>query len=312
MVTISHEIVTINPAVKAAIRKHTPVVALETAVVTHGLPYPTNLQLASDMEDIILQTGAIPATIGVIAGNIYAGLTRDQLVHLSETKQARKISQRDFGAAMATHSDGGTTVAGTAIIAHSIGIQVFATGGIGGVHRDAAFDISADLPVLAKTPIVIVCAGAKAILDLPATLEYLETMGIPVLGFQTDEFPAFYSSSSGLPVSQRVDDLDLMAEIIRAHFGLGLTSAILVVVPPPASVAIPAGEFESFIQSAIHQAHQEGIRGAATTPYLLARMSELTTGRSLVTNLALLKNNARVAAEIACALSKQPPRLLTV
>ncbi len=222
MVSIPHEIIRISPDVKTAIRRHAPVVALETAVVTHGLPHPINLQLAEDLERTIIREGALPVTIGLIKGIIHAGLSHDQLVQLSETKQARKVSQRDFGITMATQSDGGTTVAGTAIIAHAVGIQVFATGGIGGVHRDAPFDISADLPVLARTPIVVVCAGAKAILDLPATLEYLETMGIPVLGYQTDEFPAFYSISSGLPVSQRVDTPELVAEIARSHFGLGL------------------------------------------------------------------------------------------
>jgi pseudouridylate synthase len=310
MVSIPHEIITINPDVKAAIRRHAPVVALETAVVTHGLPHPINLQLAEDLERTIVKEGALPVTIGLINGIIHAGLSHDQLVHLSETKRARKVSQRDFGITMATQSDGGTTVAGTAIIAHAVGIQVFATGGIGGVHRDAPFDISADLTVLARTPIVIVCAGAKAILDLPATLEYLETMGIPVLGYQTDEFPAFYSVSSGLPVSQRVDTPELIAEIARSHFGLGLKSAILVAVPPPASAAIPREEIESMIQSAVRQAHKEGILGAATTPYLLERRSMMTSGRSLETNLALLKNNARVAAEIARALSEQPTRVL--
>jgi pseudouridine-5'-phosphate glycosidase len=310
MVSIPHEMIRISPDVKAAIRRHAPVVALETAVVTHGLPHPINLQLAEDLERTIVKEGALPVTIGLINGIIHAGLSHDQLVQLSETKRARKVSQRDFGITMATQSDGGTTVAGTAIIAHAVGIQVFATGGIGGVHRDAPFDISADLTVLARTPIVIVCAGAKAILDLPATLEYLETMGIPVLGYQTDEFPAFYSVSSGLPVSQRVDTPELIAEIARFHFGLGLKSAILVAVPPPASAAIPSEEIESMIQSAVHQAHEEGILGAATTPYLLERMSMMTSGRSLETNLALLKNNARVAAEIARALSEQRTRVL--
>jgi pseudouridine-5'-phosphate glycosidase len=304
MVAIQNETIKISPALKAAIRKHAAVVALETAVLTHGLPRPMNLHLANDMEDIISKNGAFPATIGMIKGTIFAGLSREQLVYLSETKEARKISQRDFGAAMATLSDGGTTVAGTAITAQAVGIQVFATGGIGGVHRDAPFDVSADLPVLARTPMVVVCAGAKAILDLPATLEYLETMGIPVLGYQTDEFPAFYSATSGLSVSQRVDTPELVAKIAHAHFGLGLRSAILVVVPPPESVAIPSIEIESLIQQAVNQAHNEGVRGASTTPYLLERMSVLTSGRSLETNLSLLKNNARVAAQIACALSK--------
>jgi pseudouridylate synthase len=310
MVTNQPDIIKISPEVKAAIRKHNPVVALETAVITHGLPHPINLQLAGDLEHIITNAGALPATIGLIDGIIYAGLSHAQLVHLSEAKQARKISQRDFGTAMATRSDGGTTVAGTAIIANDVGIQVFATGGIGGVHRGAPFDVSADLPVLARTPVVVVCAGAKAILDLPATLEYLETMGIPVIGYQTDEFPAFYSISSGLSVSQRVDTPELVADIARAHFRLGLKSAVLVAVPPPASEAIPLEEIESQIQTAVNQAHKEGIWGAATTPYLLERMNVLTSGRSLETNLALLKNNARVAAEIACSLSKQPARII--
>lgn len=259
MVTIQPEIIRISPELKVAIRKHNPVVALETAVITHGLPHPINLQLACDLEHIITNAGALPATIGLIDGIVFAGLSHAQLVHLSETNRARKISQRDFGIAMATRSDGGTTVAGTAIIANGVGIQVFATGGIGGVHRDAPFDVSADLPVLARTPIVVVCAGAKAILDLPATLEYLETMGIPVIGYQTDEFPAFYSLSSGLPVSHRVDTPELVAEIARAHFKLGLKSAVLVAVPPPASEAIPPEEIESQIQTAVNQAHEEGI-----------------------------------------------------
>lgn len=305
------EFITVKPAVKAAIRKNEPVVALETAVVTHGLPHPINYQLANDLEDVIQKFGAMPATIGLINGTVYIGLTREQLVHLSQVKKARKISQRDFGAAIASHSDGGTTVAGTAIAAHAAGIKVFATGGIGGVHRDAPFDISADLTVLARTPLVVVCAGAKAILDLPATLEYLETMGVPVLGYQTDEFPAFYSLSSGLPVSQRVDSPEMVVDIARAHFGCGLTSAILVVVPPPPADAIPSDEIESLILMAVKEAHDKGVKGAATTPYLLERMSSLTAGRSLVTNLALLKNNARVAAEIACAYSNQSPHLLT-
>jgi|APIni6443716594_1056825.scaffolds.fasta_scaffold77045_1 pseudouridine-5'-phosphate glycosidase len=311
MLSLPLENIRIGPDVKSAMRRHAPMVALETAVVTHGLPHPKNLQLAEDLERTIVQEGVLPVTIGVIGGIIHAGLSHDQLVHLSESKRVRKVSQRDFGITMATQSDGGTTVAGTAIIAHAVGIQVFATGGIGGVHRDAPFDVSADLPVLARTPIVVVCAGAKAILDLPATVEYLETMGIPVLGYQTDDFPAFYSVTSGLPVSQRVDTPELVAEIARSHFGLGLHSAILVVVPPPASAAIPREEIESQIKSAVREAHAKGIRGAATTPYLLERISVMTAGRSLETNLALLKNNAQVAAAIACALSKKPARVLT-
>ncbi len=301
----------ISPAVKTAIRKAAPVVALETAVVTHGLPRPTNYQLACELEDIIQKVGALPATIGMIKGIIHGGLSREQLKYLAEVKEVRKLSQRDFGSAIATGSDGGTTVSGTAIAAHSIGIRVFATGGIGGVHRNAPFDVSADLQVLAKTPLVVVCAGAKAILDLPATLEYLETMGIPVLGYQTDEFPAFYSQSSGLTVSQRVDTVGMVVDIARAHFGLGLKSAILVVVPPPADSAISFNDIEKEIERAIKDASLKGIHGAATTPFLLDRMNELTGGRSLTTNLALLKNNAQVAAQIAIALSKFIPRTVS-
>ena len=305
------EYIKVNPVVKSALRKGVPVVALETAVVTHGLPRPINFQLACEMEDIIRQAGALPASIGMVKGVVYGGLTREQIAYLAEVKTARKLSQRDFSSAIATHSDGGTTVAGTAIIAHAIGISVFATGGIGGVHRDSEFDISADLPILAKTPLIVVCAGAKAILDLPATVEYLETMGIPVLGFQTDEFPAFYSISSGLPVSQRVDTVEMVGDIARAHFGLGIKSAILVVIPPPADVAIPMNVIEEHIDKAIKDCHRAGIHGAATTPFLLARMGELTDGRSLKTNLALLKNNARVAAEIAVALARPIQHTIT-
>jgi pseudouridine-5'-phosphate glycosidase len=305
-----HEIIRINPTIKAAIRKNAPVVALETAVVTHGLPRPQNLKLACELEDIIQKAGALPATIGLINGDIIGGLSREQLIQLSESKTARKISQRDFGIASAAHLDGGTTVAGTAIVAHAIGIKVFATGGIGGVHRNAAFDISADLPVLARTPLVVVCAGAKAILDLPATLEYLETMGIPVLGYQTDDFPAFYSRSCGMPVTHRVDNADAVVEIARAHFSLGIRSALLVVVPPPPEAAIPYHEVEELIKIAMEDAHRDRIHGASMTPYLLDRMMALTSGRSLDTNLELLKNNAQIAAEIACSFSRPFTHLL--
>ncbi|MBN2257039.1 MAG: pseudouridine-5'-phosphate glycosidase [Anaerolineaceae bacterium] len=306
------DIIKINPAIQAAIRRNTPVVALETAVVTHGLPRPKNHELACELEDIVQKAGALPATIGLINGDIVCGLNREQLIHLSESTNVRKISQRDFGAAVATHMDGGTTVAGTAIVAHAIGIKVFATGGVGGIHRNAPFDVSADLPVLARTPLVVVCAGAKAVLDLPATLEYLETMGIPVIGYQTDEFPAFYSRSSGLPVSQRVDNVETVVEIARFHFNLGIPSAILVVVPPPQEAAIPYGEIDELVKTAIDEAQAEGIHGASVTPYLLERMKVLTGGRSLKANLALLKNNARIASEIACAYSKPVPHLMAV
>lgn len=296
--------INISPAIKSAIRKNGPVVALETAVITHGLPRPLNYQLACELEDVINHAGGLPATIGMIGGVIFGGLARGQLIQLAKAKTPRKISQRDFGSAIATRSDGGTTVAGTALIAHMIGIRVFSTGGIGGVHRDAPFDVSADLPVLANTPLIVVCAGAKAILDLPATLEYLETMGIPVIGYKTDEFPAFYSKTSGLPVSQRADSAEMVVEIARAHFGIGLKSAVLVVVPPPDDAAIAVGDIEKYIRIAVDDAHRAEMHGAATTPYLLGRLNDLTNGRSLTTNIALLKNNARVASEIALVFSE--------
>ncbi|MBC8504359.1 MAG: pseudouridine-5'-phosphate glycosidase [Chloroflexi bacterium] len=282
----------------------TPIVALETTVLTHGLPYPQNLQLAQDMEAQVREHGATPATIGVIDGVIQIGLNEAQLDFLVKAKGLRKVSRRDFATAIAKKESGGTTVAGTLIAAHAAGIQVFATGGIGGVHRHPAYDVSTDLHELARTPVIVVCAGAKAILDLPATLEYLETLGVPVVGYQTDEFPAFYSRSSGLPVSVRADSPEEVVDLAHAHWGLGLDSAILVTVPPPRESALPVGDVEAAIEQALLEAEQKGVRGQASTPFLLSRVSELTGQTSLKANLALLLNNAEVAAEIAAVLSK--------
>lgn len=284
-----------------------PLVALESTVLTHGLPYPQNLQLAKDMEAEVRQHGAIPATISVLEGIIQIGLSDEQLEFLVQAEGLRKVSRRDFGPTIAKRGSGGTTVAGTLIVAHAAGIQVFATGGIGGVHRQPAFDVSADLPELARTPVVVVCAGAKAILDLPATVEYLETLGVPVVGYQTDEFPAFYSRSSGLTVSVRADTPEEVAEIAQTHRGLGLDSAILVTVPPPSESALPAGVVEQAIMQALQEAEGKNVRGQAVTPFLLARVSDLTGQSSLEANLALLLNNARVAAEIAVAVSQSNP-----
>ena len=282
-----------------------PIVALETTVLTHGLPYPQNLQLAQDMEAQVRKLGATPATIGVIDGVIQVGLDEKQLDFLVTTRGLLKVSRRDFATAIAKKMSGGTTVAGTLIAAHAAGIQVFATGGIGGVHRQPAYDVSTDLPELARRPVIVVCAGAKAILDLPATLEYLETLGVPVVGYQTDEFAAFYSVSSGLPVSVRADSPEEVVEIAKAHWGLGLESAILVTVPPPRESALPVGDVEAAIEQALREAEKSGVRGQASTPFLLSRLSQLTGQESLSTNLALLLNNAQVAAEIAVALSKK-------
>jgi len=280
------------------------VVALESTVIAHGLPYPTNLETARRMEDMIRQRGAAPATIAVIDGQLRAGVTDAELEHLATGKGISKVSRRDLPVVVAQGGDGATTVASTATIAAWAGIEIFATGGIGGVHRgaSASFDVSTDLEELGRTPVAVVCSGAKAILDLPATHEVLETQGIPIIGFQTDEFPAFYSSSSGLPVDQRVETPDEAARIAMNAWEAGLKSAVLLVVPPPAESAMPTDQMEVAIQSALEEASQQGIHGAATTPFLLSRVSELTGGHSLQANLELLKNNARVAAQVAVAM----------
>lgn len=280
-----------------------PIVALETTVVTHGLPYPENLNLADDMAAQVRENDAIPATIGLLHGKIWVGMERADLETLIQAESLHKISRRNFAPVIAKKESGGTTVAGTLIAAHAVGIRVFATGGIGGVHRDAPFDISTDLQELSRTPMVVVCAGAKAILDLPATLEVLETLGVPVVGYQTDEFPAFYARSSGLPVSTRADSPADIVAIAEAHWNLGLHSAILVVVPPPEETALSPDEMNAATDQAIAEARQQNVRGQQVTPFLLARVSELTGNASLRSNLDLLLNNASVAAQIAAEFS---------
>ena len=285
-----------------------PVVALESTVITHGLPYPHNLALAKEVEQIVRANGATPRTVGIIGGDLIAGLTEAQMAHLAQSQQVRKVSRRDLPIVAAQQLDGSTTVATTMWIAWRAGIQVFATGGIGGVHRGNGFDISADLQELAQTPVIVVCAGAKAILDLPATLEYLETFGVTIVGWQTDEFPAFYSRSSGLPVDVRCHNAAEVVAIWRAKQRLQLPGGLLVTVPVPAADEIPAAEIEPLIARAVAEAEEKGLRSAQVTPYLLARLVELSGERSLHTNLALLKQNAQVAAQIAVAL--QPPNQL--
>ncbi len=285
-----------------------PVVALESAVITHGLPAPHNIELARDMEAEVRAHGATPATIALLGGKVHIGLTEAQIDDLGRMEHTRKISLRDVGIALAGGLSGGTTVAATLFAAATAGIRVFATGGIGGVHRSApfepgrGFDISTDLVQLGRSPLVVVCAGAKAILDLPATREVLETNGVPVIGYQTDEFPGFFTRSSGLPVDFRVDTPEAAAKIAQAAWVAGLKQAVLLVVPPPEEVAMPADEMEAAIQDALGEAQLAGIHGATTTPFLLQRVNELTGGESLRANLALLKNNARVAAQVARAL----------
>jgi len=287
-----------------------PVVALESTVITHGLPYPENLKLAQDMEADVTAGGAFPATIALLDGKIQVGLNASQLEQLATAKDAIKVSRRDFGLALARGIPGGTTVAGTLHAAHLAGIQVFATGGIGGVHRNAPFDVSADLIELGRSPLVVVCAGAKSILDLPATLEVLETQGVMVIGYQTDEFPAFFSRSSGLKLNARSDSPQEIAAIAKAHWQSGISGAILVANPPPFESALPLDEIEKVILKAIHAAEAKGIYGSAATPFLLSHINKLTRGQSLQTNLALLRSNAKLAAEIAVALT--PARSVTI
>ncbi|KPL84434.1 pseudouridine-5'-phosphate glycosidase [Thermanaerothrix daxensis] len=287
------------PEVHYALENGQPIVALESAVITHGLPYPENVQLAEELEQTVRNEGAIPATIAFLDGYIHIGLSPEDRQRLATATPKRKVSLRDMGIVLSRKEAGGTTVAATLQIAHQVGIKVFATGGIGGVHRESPFDISTDLPTLSRTPLVVVSAGAKAILDLPATLEVLETMGVPVIGYRTDEFPAFYSRESGLPVNVRVESPQEVAEIARTQWDCQLHSAVLVVNPPPAETALPREAIEALIQKAVREAFEEGIRGAEVTPFLLARVSALSGGESLKANLALLRSNARLAAQIA-------------
>lgn len=294
---------TIAPEVAEALHAGRPVVALESTVIAHGLPRPTNLEVARRCEAVIREEGAVPATVGIISGEVVVGLNDDQIRTLALAEGVRKVSRRDFGIAIARREHGATTVSGTMIAAHLAGIRVFATGGIGGVHRGDADDVSADLPELASTPVAVVCAGAKSILDLPRTLEYLETAGVPVLGYQTDTFPAFYAVSSGLPVDARVETPEEAAAMISARWALGLEGGVLVAVPPPADLALPSDEMEAAIAEALRAAEEAGVRGKALTPFLLARVGEATAGRSLTVNIALLEQNARVAAHLAEALT---------
>lgn len=292
----------LHPDVASALAAGRPVVALESTLITHGLPHPINLAVAQAMEQAVRDNGAIPATIAVLQGQITVGLTSEQLTHLAQASNVRKCSRRDFPIVLAQKGDGATTVAGTMIVAHLAGIKVFATGGIGGVHRGHPFDVSADLLELAQTPVAVVCAGAKAILDLPLTLEVLETHGVPVIGYGCAEFPAFYSRSSGLPLDVRCDTVEEIAAMIHAREQLGFRTGMLVTNPIPEADELPAEIAEAAIQQALQEADAQGIRGKETTPFLLARVSELTGDRSRAANIALLKNNARVAAQIAKAL----------
>ncbi len=292
----------ISDQVRAALDAGQPVVALESTVIAHGLPYPANLETARQMEAAVRAHGATPATIAILQGRLQVGLAEPELEFLATAQGIRKVSRRDLPVVVAQQGNGATTVAATATIAAWAGIEVFCTGGIGGVHRDAPFDISNDLPTLASVPVTVVCAGAKAVLDLPATLEWLETAGVPVVGYGTDELPAFYSRQSGLRVDTRVDKPQEAAAIIRAKRQLGLPGGILVVVPVPKADELPWESVEPHIVAALAEAKAQHIQGNAVTPFLLKRLSQETGGASLKANVALLMNNAAVAAEIAAAL----------
>jgi pseudouridylate synthase len=301
----------LNPEVQQALDEGRPVVALESTVIAHGLPYPTNLETASRMEAIIRAAGAVPATIAVLGGRLRVGVGDEELAFLASGKAIRKASVRDLPVVVARREDGATTVAATATIAAWAGIDVFATGGMGGVHRDPPYDVSNDLPTLARTPIALVCAGAKSILDLRATLEWLETAGVPVVGYGTDEFPAFYSRRSGLTVDIRVENAGEAAAIVQARHELGLPGATLIVVPIPAEHEVPKETLDGAVTAALAAAREQGVEGSATTPFLLQWVAQQTRGASLRANVALLENNAAVAAHIAQALAGLPPEAVT-
>jgi len=289
--------------VKKAINQHSPLVALESTVITHGLPQPTNYEIALAMENEVIKENATPATICLINGIIHVGIDNSELKTLAQTANSVKVSRKDIAYAVSYELNGGTTVSGTMTIAHAAGIKVFATGGIGGVHRGNTFDISADLPTLARIPMIVVCSGAKAILDIPATRENLETNGVPILGYKTNELPAFYSIKSGIKVDRQVNNEEEIVSIALNHWKLGLSSAILVAVPPPSDLEIPANQIAKRIEKALEEADKNNIHGSAITPYLLQKVNEETKGKSMRVNIALLKNNARVAAKISAALS---------
>ncbi|MDO5896079.1 pseudouridine-5'-phosphate glycosidase [Agrobacterium sp. Azo12] len=291
--------------VAAAKQRGAPIVALESTIITHGMPYPGNIEMAQGVEELIRQEGAVPATIAVIDGVLHIGLEKHQLETLAQTTGAMKVSRADIAFAIAERRTGATTVAATMIAAARAGIKVFATGGIGGVHRGAeeSFDISADLTELAKTGVIVICAGAKAILDIPKTLEVLETGGVPVVTYEATEFPAFWSRSSGLQSPLTLNSPAAIANFQTTREQLGIGGGMLIANPVPEEDEIPREEMEIYISRAIANAEREEITGKAVTPYLLDNIFRLTSGRSLKTNIALVRNNARLAAEIAVALN---------
>jgi pseudouridine-5'-phosphate glycosidase len=297
----------IHPEVAQAKAHGRAIVALESTIISHGMPYPQNVATAREVEAIIRTEGAIPATIGIIGGRIKVGLTDAELESFGKNRSVEKVSRRDFPLILAQKKDGATTVAGTMIVAEWAGIPIFVTGGLGGVHRavETSWDISADLTELMQTQVAVVCAGVKSILDIPKTLEVLETAGVPVLGYKTDDFPAFFTRSSGCPVLQRVDDLEQVAQMFRIKSSLQLKGGLVLANPIPEGDALSTEEINEVIAAALQEAQTLGISGKAVTPFLLKNIVERTQGRSLIANIALIKNNARVGAQLAMALAAQ-------
>ena len=297
----------ISPEVAEALNSGKPVVALESTIISHGMPYPRNVETALLVEQTIRENGAVPATIAIIGGRLKAGLSKDEIEYLGKSgRNVAKTSRRDIAALVARKADGATTVTTTMMIAHMAGISIFATGGIGGVHRGAevTMDISADLEELGNTPVMVVCAGAKSILDLGLTLEYLETKGVPVVGYGTDELPAFYTRHSGFGVDYRADSPEELAAMFKAQRGLGLKGGMLVTNPIPEEYSMDKAVIDAAIDQAIKEASEKGIKGKETTPFLLAKVVELTGGDSLDSNIALVLNNARLAAKTAAEFVK--------
>lgn len=287
--------------VKAALKNNKPIVALESTIISHGMPYPQNVETALKVEEIIRENGAVPATIGIIGGRLKAGLSKDEIDYMGSAKNIAKVSRRDIPYLVQSGKDGATTVASTMIIAEMAGIRIFATGGIGGVHRGAerTMDVSADLEELAMTGVAVVCAGAKSILDIGLTLEYLETKGVPVFGFETDELPAFYTRKSGFKVDYRVDTPEELASILKTKWELGLMGGALIANPIPEEYSMDADLINKVIEDAVQEAEKLGVKGKDTTPFLLAKIKEITGGDSLESNIQLVYNNAKLAALIA-------------
>lgn len=296
----------INPEVQKALKNKKPVVALESTIISHGMPYPKNVETALNVENIVRENGAVPATIAILNGKLKVGVTRDEIEHLGTGKNIIKTSRRDIPYIVAKGLDGATTVASTMIIANLAGVKVFATGGIGGVHRGAqqTFDISADLEELAHTNVAVVCAGAKSILDLGLTLEYLETKGVPVIGYGTDELPAFYTRKSGFKVDYRIDNVEELAKLVSVKWQLGLDGGLVIANPVLEEDQMDYETINKAIEEAVKEADEKGIKGKETTPFLLSKIKDITGGDSLETNIKLVYNNARLASKLAVELAK--------